>query len=278
MEKAETNMTHGEGNPRSIKVLMYHRVVESDPPGRVHWTCVHTEEFRRHLQLLDHWGFTAITFDDYRLYLTGELNLPRKPVIITFDDGYSDVYRNAFPILQEFGMKAVVFVLGNREIKKNIWDQTLGLPSARLMGDQELVELHAAGFEIGAHSMNHMRLTTLTEEEAWEEISRARMVLEILVNSPVRTFSYPYGDVNAWVKKMVEDAGYTLACSVYSGPPTFGVEPFENRRISIPRAISSLGFGARLVGPYRHYNWVRWRLVHALNGVGGRSKRPVDYE
>jgi peptidoglycan/xylan/chitin deacetylase (PgdA/CDA1 family) len=278
MERAGAETTCGEGNPRSIKVLMYHRVVEFDPPGRIHWTCVRTPEFRRHLQLLDRWGFTAITFDDYRLYLAGELNLPRKPVIITFDDGYLDVYKNAFPVLREFGMKAVVFVLGNREIKKNIWDQTLGLPSAHLMGDQELLELHAAGFEIGSHSMNHMRLTTLTEEEAWEEISRSRIVLEILVNSPIRTFSYPYGDVNPLVKKMVEDAGYTLACSVYSGPPMFGVEPLENRRISIPRALSYFGFGVRLVGPYRRYNWMRWRVVHRLNGVGGRLKRPSGYE
>jgi peptidoglycan/xylan/chitin deacetylase (PgdA/CDA1 family) len=268
VERVRTERVNDEGSPRVIKVLMYHRIVDTEQLSRTHWTCVHTQEFRRHLQLLDHWGFTAITFDDYRLYLAGELNLPRKPVILTFDDGYLDVYKNAFPILKEFGMKAVVFVLGNREIKKNFWDEPLGLPTASLMGEQEILELHAAGFEIGSHTMNHAALTMLSEEEAWEEISRSRMVLEILVNSSVRTFCYPYGNVNGSIKKMVEDAGYTVACSVYTGPATFGIEPFETRRITIPGALGTIGFGIRLSAPYLHYNWVRWKVKCALIGLG----------
>lgn len=259
-----------EGNPRMIKVLMYHRVVESGELSRTHWTCVDTQEFRRQLQLLDRWGFTTITFEDHRLYLAGDLNLPRRPVILTFDDGYDDVYTNAFPILKEFGMKAVVFVLGNREIKKNFWDEPLNLPTASLMGEQQIVELHAAGFEIGSHTMNHPLLSTLSEDEAWEEISRSRMVLEILVNSSVRTFCYPYGDVNGSIKKMVEDAGYTVACSVYSGPAAFGTEPLETRRITIPGALGSIGFGTRLLAPYTRYNWVRWKAKSALSRMSRR--------
>jgi len=259
-----------EGNPRMIKVLMYHRVVENGELSRTHWTCVHTEEFRRQLQLLDRWGFTTVTFDDYRLYLAGDLNLPRRPVILTFDDGFDDVYTNAFPILKEFGMKAVVFVLGNREIKKNFWDEHLNLPTASLMNEQQIVELHAAGFEIGSHTMNHAQLTALPVDEAWEEISRSRMVLEILVNSSVQTFCYPYGDVNESIKKMVEDAGYAIACSVYSGPATFGIEPFEIRRIAIPGGLGSIGFGTRLFGPYAHYNWLRWKAKSALSRMSRR--------
>jgi len=186
-------------------------------------------------------------------------------VVLTFDDGYDDVYTNAFPILKEFGMKAVVFVLGNREIKKNFWDEPLNLPTASLMGQQQIVELHAAGFEIGSHTMNHPLLSTLSEDEAWEEISRSRMVLEILVNSSVRTFCYPYGDVNGSIKKMVEDAGYAVACSVYTGPATFGIEPLETRRITIPGALGSIGFATRLLAPYTRYSWVRWKAKRALS-------------
>jgi len=271
MTVAGTESLNVEGKPHKIRVLMYHRVVDGDPT-EAHWTCVQTREFRRHLELLDHWGFTAITFDDYRLYLTGELNLPRKPIIITFDDAYLDVYTNAFPILQEFGMKAVVFALGNREIKENTWDRPLGLPTAPLLSDQELVELHTAGFEIGAHSMNHTRLTTLSEDKAWEEISRSRMVLEIIINSPVRSFSYPYGDVNNSIKKMVEDAGYTIACSVFSGQAAFGVEPFEKRRIAIPAGTNDIGLGVRVLLPYHRYGWLRWKARSALIRLNGKHR------
>ena len=96
----------------AVKVLMYHRVVEDKAISDAHWSCVYVEDFRRQLELLDRWGFTAITFEDYRLFQSGELNLPKKPVILTFDDGYLDTYTVVFPVLQEYGVKAVVFVLG----------------------------------------------------------------------------------------------------------------------------------------------------------------------
>src|SRR3990172_10485191 len=108
-EQVTAEKTIGEGNPRKIKILMYHRIVDDKEANSKHWTCIHVREFRRQLESLERWGFTAITFDDYRLYLQGELNLPRKPVVLTFDDAYLDTYENAFPLLQEYGMRAVIF-------------------------------------------------------------------------------------------------------------------------------------------------------------------------
>ena len=191
-------------------------------------------------------------------------------MILTFDDGYLDTYHFAYPILREFGMKGVVFVLGDREIKTNIWDQHLGLPAAPLMEARQIVEMHAAGFEIGAHSMSHAKLTTLSREEAWEEIARARMVLEIFVNSAVRSFAYPYGLVNDTIKRMVSDAGYTMACSVFTGPATFGVEPYEIRRIAIQSTTSTVGFGMRLLTPFQSYEWIRWKAIYGLSVFDGR--------
>src|SRR5260221_5521386 len=105
---------------RKIKVLMYHRVVDDERLARAHWMCTHIRDFRNQLRLLDRLGFTTITFDDYRLHLQGEVNLPRRPVILTFDDGYLDTYEAAFPALRESGMKAVVFVVADQQIMYNI--------------------------------------------------------------------------------------------------------------------------------------------------------------
>ncbi len=73
---------------RKVKVLLYHRIVDNERMSRDWWSCVHVKRFRRHLELLDRWGFTTVTLNDIRLSQEGELNLPAKPVIITFDDGY----------------------------------------------------------------------------------------------------------------------------------------------------------------------------------------------
>src|ERR1051325_9964305 len=152
---------HFNGNPAQIRVFMYHRIVHDDRLSDSHWTCLHLRDFKKHLDLIDRWGFTTITFNDYRLFLKGELNLPKKPVILTFDDGYLDTYELAFPALRDMGMKAVVFVIADRRIKGNIWDDHLGIPPAQLLQHHQIIELAQEGFEIGSHSFSHSRLTHL---------------------------------------------------------------------------------------------------------------------
>lgn len=249
---------------RGLKVLVYHRIVDDEAVSRKFWHCLHVERFRRQLELLDRWGFTPITFADYRLFREGELNLPSKPVIITFDDGYMDTFTYAFPLLQEFGMRAVVFVLGDRRIKTNYWDRTVGFPEAPLMDGRHILELHEAGFEIGAHSMSHVKLTAIREDLAWDEISRSRMLLEILLNDNVHTFSYPYGLNSAGTRRMTQNAGYLSACSVGSGPAVFGQDPFEIRRLTVFNNAGAGAFALRLLAPYEYYGWLRWRVSRYL--------------
>jgi peptidoglycan/xylan/chitin deacetylase (PgdA/CDA1 family) len=268
-----------EGNPHAIKVLMYHRIVDDERLSRASWTCVHLREFRRQLHLLDRWGFTPITFEDYRLFINNELNLPRKPIIITFDDGYLDTYKFAFPLMKEFGMKGVIFVLGDRNIKTNSWDKSHGIHAAPLMEGYQIVEMHAAGFEIGAHSMSHAKLPLLPKDKAWEEISRSRIVLEILLNASVRTFSYPYGLLNKMAEKMVANAGFTLACSVYTGPAAFGVEPYQIRRIAIRSSTGPLAFGTIVQTPYQYYEWLRWKVRNAIFDLKDRRNGyPLNFD
>src|SRR5437879_3481834 len=112
----------------SMNVLMYHRIVDDESRAQRHWTCVHVDNLAQQLHMLDRCGFTTITFNDYRLSLSGQVNLPRKPVVISFDDGYLDTYRLAFPVLRELGMKAVVFVVAGKNVKSNIWDRHIGVP------------------------------------------------------------------------------------------------------------------------------------------------------
>jgi peptidoglycan/xylan/chitin deacetylase (PgdA/CDA1 family) len=274
-EQTSKNNRSREATPQKIKVLVYHRVVNDDGLGREYpWICVHAREFRNQLELLDRWGFTAVTFDDIRLCLEGQLDLPRRPVVLTFDDGYLDTYENAFPLLCEYGMRAVVFALGDNRIKTSEWCRSIGTPVAALMGGQQLVELHAAGFEIGSQSMTHANLTTLPGGEAWEEISRSRILLEILLDSPVLSFSYPYGLANGTTKRMVADAGYSIACGISTGPARFGREKYDIRRIAIPNSAGPVGFAMRMLTPFEYYSWLMSRVEERFsrNRKNGRSK------
>jgi peptidoglycan/xylan/chitin deacetylase (PgdA/CDA1 family) len=245
--------------PRTIKVLQYHRVLPDEMRRSMAQIGLSEKKFREQLRILDHLGFTTITFDDYRLCLEGELSLPRKPIVITFDDGYLDTYELAFPILQEFGMRAVIFVLGDRNIRTNLWEAGRDVPVAGLMNDQQILELHQAGFEIGSHGLTHADLTQFSGERAWEEVSRSRVLIEIVLNAPICTFAYPYGFVNETLKGIVADAGYTFACSGSIKARSFTGDPLEIRRLKVPETSGQMGFMFQALSFHLASKWMQWK-------------------
>lgn len=266
--------TRIEGIASGIRVLMYHNIPAQKPAQVGPSFAVQASSFRRQLELLERWGYTSITFEDLHLCLAGELVLPKKPVIMTFDDAYADVYEVAFPMLREFGMKAVVFVLADRSIRKNVWDNDYGAVYP-LVTDEQILEMKAAGFEIGSHTINHPRLTSLVEKDAREEIARSRILLEILLNAPVHSISYPFGIVNERLKQMTVEAGYLIGCGSWSGPALFGRDLFEIRRILVADTKNPVMVWWQLQRFYLYYRWLVWTWKHRLFGTADGSERPM---
>ncbi len=250
----------------SIKVLMYHRVVGDDVhPDQYSWN-VTVSQLRRQLELLGKWGYTCINFEDYALAKQGILSLPKKPVIMTFDDGYDEVYRNALPVMKEFGARATAFVLGDRSIKSNTWDVQNGFEGAGLMDEDQILELRDAGFEIGSHSMTHLDLTSIPEQNTWRELAESKDILENLINAPVISFAYPFGAANIRIERLVQKAGYDFGCGVYSGPPKFLHDKYNIRRIPITRKTNAIDFALKILTPYEYYEWIRWETGQMLHG------------
>lgn len=252
---------------QDIKVLMYHRLLRDDEVGtNTHWTGVHYRDFEEHLKILENFNYTPITFKDLKLHLNGDIELPRKPVIITFDDGYRDFYELGYPLLKEYGMRAVIFTLGDRSITENIWDDPAEVTPAPLMSDEEIKELHDFGFEIGAHTFTHPKLTELPKEELYKEIYQSKIVLEHLLGEEVITFCYPYGLQNTPVRNMVRNCGFDFACSVYTGPFKFGNSFLNIRRITIKNGMGSLNFAIRMLTPYEYIELGGSKLKRKLRG------------
>lgn len=238
--------------PANIKVLMYHRVLKKEPIKESRWHYVTVSVFKKQLAMIERFGYTPITFYDYQLYLEDKLTLPAKPIIITFDDGYVDTYKNALPILKEMDMKAVIFVMGNRELKRARWDEVCKEDECPLMSDDQVRSAHAMGIEIGSHSLNHEKLSTLKLHEAEQSIRDSKAILESILEQPVYTFSYPYGDKNRTIEKLVEKAGYKFACGVYTGSPKFGETTYDFRRLAINQHSHRLNFLLKIIAPYEY--------------------------
>ncbi|TSA22236.1 glycosyltransferase [bacterium] len=239
----------------SIPVLMYHRVLENPPTDSSHGIWVSAKQFADQLASLQRRGFETITFRDYDRFVRGEARLPHRPIILTFDDGYVDNYTIAFPLLQSFGFRAVIFAVADKDRRTNFWDQDE--QPAPLMSVSQLQELHRSGMEIGSHTVTHPRLPATSAEEAYFEVHDSRDSLEQLLGSSVLSFAYPYGDLSQNVKNLVDEAGYKYAVAADSGPINFYEDFLEIRRTQVFPWTNKIGFWKKTLPMYNRYKNIK---------------------
>jgi peptidoglycan/xylan/chitin deacetylase (PgdA/CDA1 family) len=189
----------------SIPILMYHyiRVVDdpNDKSGII--LSVTPDKFAQELDYLLGKGYKTITFKDVE---NGQI--PDKPIILTFDDGYQDFYTNAYPLLKQRGLSAVVYIIS----------EDLGND---YMTEEELIEISNNGIEIGSHTLSHPDLTTLSDEQAHFQIFDSKKQIEAIVNKNVISFCYPAGKYNDKIENMVKEAGYLYATTTKAGVAEF---------------------------------------------------------
>jgi peptidoglycan/xylan/chitin deacetylase (PgdA/CDA1 family) len=217
---------------------MFHRVVERIPSGPlydIHYTAENLENLIRFLRKR---GYEAITFGDLLIR-----EVPRKPVMLTFDDGYEDHYTHLFPMLKKHGIKAVIYLLGDRTVGSNVWDISKGAVEAPLLRKEQILEMAASGFvEFGGHSMTHAKLTELSPAEMERQIRECKSSLEALLGKPILSFAYPYGFFNDGIKKAVAESGYLFGIAVEWGPDYFGEDLMEIRRVCLSPDAGKLEF------------------------------------
>lgn len=128
-------------------------------------------------------------------------------IIITFDDGERSVYEYAFPILKQYNMKALVFLIVDYIGKKNTWDVSLPGSGAEHLTWTEIHEMKKWGIEFGSHTMSHRNLTHLTPEDVKYELSGSKRILDKEVGA-CRCLSYPFNRMNELVIQMAREVGY----------------------------------------------------------------------
>lgn len=234
---------------------MYHEVEAGVPSG--YGYAVSLEKFRQQIRILKEAGYEAVTLRELASAMKGKGKLPPKPVVVTFDDGYEGTARNALPVMQEHGMRGVLFAIAGRIGGRNDWDRKSGGPELPLMGEAEIRRLLAAGWELGAHTVSHPRLTTLAPREAQMEIWSSKETLEEKFKTPVDSLSYPYGAHSPDLCEMVRKAGYKAGVTIFSSAPSVTADLWRMRRVFPHAGDSSLTFRLKLSHPY--LRMVAWR-------------------
>ena len=195
-----------------VPILMYHEVAPHPAPAYRRFT-VTPGELAQQLEWLRARGYVTVGMDDVHAAWRGERALPRRPIVITFDDGGRACLEHAVPALVARGFTAMFYVVAGVIGGPMRWlraEVGLELPAADWA---TLRAAEQAGMRCEAHSVSHPRLARIPPEECLQELVRGRAMLEDGLGREVRHLAYPFGSTSAATREMAREAGYLTGCT-----------------------------------------------------------------
>lgn len=224
----------------ALPVLVFHRVAE---PAHVEvgLAPVPPAQFQRYLRWIADSRFTPVSSSDWLSWLRTGQPFLKRPALITFDDAYAELERNALPALAEARMPATVFIPTDVIGATNRWDGPYGFTQLPLM-DQEAIESWSRrGISFGSHGASHADLTTLSPSALTAELERSAHRLREITGTAPEAIAYPYGIVNDSVA--VEAARFfSLGFTIRAGLNNASTDLLRLRRVAVPPAASWLRF------------------------------------
>lgn len=214
----------------SFRVLMYHKISPEFRPE----LSVRTELFRRQQELLAN-NFNVISLDELEGTLERGIALPPRAVLLTFDDGYRNNLTEAYPVLKEFGHKAVIFIptdyVGGGTLPH---DRRMLHPDPVLEWNELKSMLDV--FEAGSQGCSHRILSVLDIHDVEREVLLSKQFLEASLGRPVRAFAYPsgsVGDFNSAAEEMVARSGYKFCFTSIPGANVLPMHPLRLGRYGV---------------------------------------------
>jgi peptidoglycan/xylan/chitin deacetylase (PgdA/CDA1 family) len=202
-----------------LRILAYHAVADLATDPMLAEYGVPPALFAAQLDDLAAHGWEFVGLDAVLAARDGGEPLPRRALLLTFDDAYVDLLEVACPLLRERGIAAVVFAVADRVGASNLWDQAKGAGALELLDGEGLRAVAARGVEVGSHTATHRSLPKIERGELEGELAGSAATLERLGLPRPRSFSYPYGGADERLATAVREAGYEIAFTTAWGDP-----------------------------------------------------------
>ncbi|HVE58930.1 MAG TPA: polysaccharide deacetylase family protein [Pyrinomonadaceae bacterium] len=234
-----------------VPALLYHKVDLPTADVKIRGAFTAPQKFERQIAYLKKKGFEFYTASELIKFYRANGEFPRKAIAVTFDDGWKDNYRNAFPVLKKYGAKATIFLVTS----------CIGQTTDRVTADGEGVrehlsetdvrEMSAGGIEFNSHSVSHSLFHQISEEDIKFEVNESKKIIENLTQKECSVFAYPAGFFTGFAKEAIKDAGYEGAFStVYGDADNFDI--FALNRVEILRRDSfPFRYGKKIKSIYK---------------------------
>ncbi|MDO8552905.1 MAG: polysaccharide deacetylase family protein [bacterium] len=229
----------------ALSILMYHSVSDSGA-----FFAVSPKKFEQQMKYTRDSGFNVIFASeiDERMR-AGKL---ARTVCVTFDDGYEDVYLNAYPILKALGIKATVFLITNEIGGTYTNSEGKTFP---LLKREQIAQMRASGFiEFMPHGHTHKKLHQLTESEQEKEIILSKGVIRELTGEEPRVFAYPRGRTTPAIAEMLKRFGFEIALGVVPGLVKSGSDTYNVPRNAVDNHVGFQEFKLKLSDRVEWYN------------------------
>lgn len=240
---------------QSIPILMYHSISDEPESGHPYfWINISKKRFAEQMQLLKENDFTVISLVqavDLLNTAPDRGNFSSRYVVLTFDDGYHDFLRYAWPVLVGHGFTATMFVP-----TAYIGDSRMRFNGREALTWSEVRELGRWGISFGSHTKSHPKLYGLPWKDVRRELLDSRLRLEDELQTTVPCFAYPYafpqGDRSflARFRQELIDQGYSTAVTTAIGLAQRGSDPLCLRRLPVNEGDDGRLLMAKLVGSY----------------------------
>jgi peptidoglycan/xylan/chitin deacetylase (PgdA/CDA1 family) len=244
----------GTNKESSIPVLMYHSVSSDDQPN-VHpyyRTSTSPAVFADQLKFLQERGYRTCTVAEALEQLKAENTT--KSVVLTFDDGYSNFYHHAFPLLSQYGFSATVYLP-----TAYIGETPNSFKNEDCLTWSEVRELQGHGIRFGSHTVTHPQLRELGVSAINDELLNSKETIEQRLGCEVDSFAYPYAfpqtdvDFTNMLRNSLQAAGYKNGVCTVVGRADRRSEPLFLERLPVNSCDDVPLFEAKLAGAY---DWI----------------------
>ena len=203
-----------------VPILLYHRINDVSPDRDPLGLAVSPARFIEQMDYLHKRNYHCLSLGDIvEANLSGR-RLPRRSVVITFDDGSLDIYEQVFPVFQHYNFTATVFLVADRTGGLTDWEGQAGDYAFPLLSWEEIREMARHGIQFGSHTRTHPRLGSLGAEQATWEICSSKQAIEEGLGGPVEFFAYPYARLTVELQRVVKQCGYLGAWGSTDLPET----------------------------------------------------------
>mgnify|MGYP006421540201 FL=1 len=223
-------------NKKRLTILTYHSINDEINPDET----VTPEEFEKQLQYIKE-NYKVISLEDAVEYLQTDIKKISDSIVITFDDGYSDNYHNAYPLLKKHNFPATIFLISDLIDDKG----------GKYLSQSQIHEMMDNNISFGSHTISHRILTGLRNEEIIGEIRDSKDILESQLGNKINSFAYPVGtraDFDDETAEIVKEYKYTCACSNVYGMNDENSDIFALKRIGIETTDCFFLFKQKLDG------------------------------